>query len=263
MAKTGAVDRRNFLKGAAVTGAAALVPDAAAGRRGPSGSPGSASSGSGRPGRRTRDGSRCGPRSRSGGRGRRGNDRPARWRLHGGCPSSRSTSNTSRRNPGSSFRGIHESIINYGNNQAPEFLTCLHEESSVAMAHGYFKVEGKPMGRAVSRHGRPPARGDGHLQRLLRPRAGVHPRGQPSGRDDAAARCGMGAQRAGRGRHGPRFRQVGRCAGLVAALRRVRRARLQDRDDATDDAGRRGGSTANSRRIRFRRRWRRGCASQG
>ena len=54
-------------------------------------------------------------------------------------------------NPGSSFRGIHESIINYGNNKSPEFITCCHEESSVAMAHGYFKVEGKPM--AVLCHG--------------------------------------------------------------------------------------------------------------
>src|SRR3954468_4320592 len=48
-------------------------------------------------------------------------------------------------NPGSSFRGLHESLINYGGNRAPEFITCCHEESSVAMAHGYFKVEGKPM----------------------------------------------------------------------------------------------------------------------
>lgn len=49
-------------------------------------------------------------------------------------------------NPGSSFRGLQESIINYGGNQMPEFLTCCHEESSVAMAHGYAKIEGKPMG---------------------------------------------------------------------------------------------------------------------
>jgi acetolactate synthase-1/2/3 large subunit len=54
-------------------------------------------------------------------------------------------------NPGSSFRGIHESLVNYGSNRAPEFITCLHEESSVAMAHGYFKAEGKPM--AVLCHG--------------------------------------------------------------------------------------------------------------
>jgi len=54
-------------------------------------------------------------------------------------------------NPGSSFRGIHESIVNYGDNKLPEFITCCHEESSVAMAHGYFKAEGKPM--AVLCHG--------------------------------------------------------------------------------------------------------------
>ena len=48
-------------------------------------------------------------------------------------------------NPGSSFEGLHESIINYGGNRMPELLTCCHEESSVAMAHGYAKIEGKPM----------------------------------------------------------------------------------------------------------------------
>ncbi|MES1256350.1 MAG: thiamine pyrophosphate-dependent enzyme [Acidobacteriota bacterium] len=47
-------------------------------------------------------------------------------------------------NPGSSFRAIHESVINYGGNKAPELITCTHEESSVAMAHGYYKIEGKP-----------------------------------------------------------------------------------------------------------------------
>src|SRR5215468_9107876 len=48
-------------------------------------------------------------------------------------------------NPASSFRAIHESLINYGQNKMPEFLTCTHEESAVAMAHGYFKVAGKPL----------------------------------------------------------------------------------------------------------------------
>src|SRR5579862_9810960 len=48
-------------------------------------------------------------------------------------------------NPGSSFRGLHESLINYGDNKAPEFITCCHEESSVALAHGYSAVEGKPI----------------------------------------------------------------------------------------------------------------------
>ena len=47
-------------------------------------------------------------------------------------------------NPGSSFRALHESIINYGGNRQPELITCTHEEASVAMAHGYYKIEGKP-----------------------------------------------------------------------------------------------------------------------
>jgi acetolactate synthase I/II/III large subunit len=54
-------------------------------------------------------------------------------------------------NPGSSFRSLQESAVTYGGNKAPEWLTCCHEESSVAMADGYFRVEGKPM--AVMAHG--------------------------------------------------------------------------------------------------------------
>ncbi len=49
-------------------------------------------------------------------------------------------------NPGSSFRSLHESLVNYGGNRQPELLTCLHEEAAVAMAHGYAKAAGKPMG---------------------------------------------------------------------------------------------------------------------
>ncbi len=48
-------------------------------------------------------------------------------------------------NPGSSFRGLQESVITYGGNKDPEWLTCCHEESSAALAHGYAKIEGKPM----------------------------------------------------------------------------------------------------------------------
>src|SRR5438093_3080771 len=48
-------------------------------------------------------------------------------------------------NPGSAFRGLQESFVNYAGNKNPEWLTCTHEESSVAMAHGYAKVEGKPI----------------------------------------------------------------------------------------------------------------------
>ena len=48
-------------------------------------------------------------------------------------------------NPASSFRGLHESLIDYGGNKMPEFLTCTHEESAAGMAHGYFKAAGKPL----------------------------------------------------------------------------------------------------------------------
>src|SRR5262245_40625970 len=54
-------------------------------------------------------------------------------------------------NPGSSFRSLHESFINYGGNKNPEWLTCCHEESSIAIADGYFRVTGKPM--AALAHG--------------------------------------------------------------------------------------------------------------
>ena len=54
-------------------------------------------------------------------------------------------------NPGSSFRSLQESFINHGGNRNPEWLTCCHEESSVGIAQGYARVEGRPM--AVAAHG--------------------------------------------------------------------------------------------------------------
>jgi thiamine pyrophosphate-dependent acetolactate synthase large subunit-like protein len=47
-------------------------------------------------------------------------------------------------NPASSCRGLHDSMITYGDNKKPELLTVMHEESGTAMAHGYYKVAGKP-----------------------------------------------------------------------------------------------------------------------
>ena len=48
-------------------------------------------------------------------------------------------------NPGSSFRGLHDSLVNYGDN-SPEMITCPHEKISVGVAHGYAKARGRPMG---------------------------------------------------------------------------------------------------------------------
>lgn len=51
--------------------------------------------------------------------------------------------------PGSSYRGLHDSIVNFSNNANPEMLVTLHEEHAVSIAHGYAKVTGKPMAAAV------------------------------------------------------------------------------------------------------------------
>jgi thiamine pyrophosphate-dependent acetolactate synthase large subunit-like protein len=51
--------------------------------------------------------------------------------------------------PGSSYRGLHDSLVNYGGNRDPQMLVCLHEEHAVAVAHGYAKVTGRPMAVAV------------------------------------------------------------------------------------------------------------------
>jgi thiamine pyrophosphate-dependent acetolactate synthase large subunit-like protein len=52
-------------------------------------------------------------------------------------------------NPGASFRGLHDSLVNYLGNQRPTMLLCLHEEHAVAIAHGYAKVTGRAMAAAV------------------------------------------------------------------------------------------------------------------
>src|SRR6201991_4929950 len=52
-------------------------------------------------------------------------------------------------NPGASYRGLHDSLVNYLGNERPQMLLCLHEESAVAIAHGYAKVTGKAMATAV------------------------------------------------------------------------------------------------------------------
>ena len=147
MASKKAVDRRDFLKGVAVTGAAALVPETAA-EATPQAAPAVAPAA----GQTSRPAP--GPVAV-----RETDPVAARDELTVERPGGDFMVDVLKAlnieyvaaNPGSSFRGIHESILNYGGNQMPEFITCCHEESSVAMAHGYFKVEGRPM--AVLCHG--------------------------------------------------------------------------------------------------------------
>ena len=52
-------------------------------------------------------------------------------------------------NPGASFRGVHDSLVNYLGNTRPEMIVCNHEEIAVAIAHGYARAAGKPMAAFV------------------------------------------------------------------------------------------------------------------
>lgn len=51
--------------------------------------------------------------------------------------------------PGASYRGVHDSLVNYLGNDNPKMILCLHEEHAVAVAHGYAKATGKPMAVAL------------------------------------------------------------------------------------------------------------------
>ena len=51
--------------------------------------------------------------------------------------------------PGASFRGLHDSLVNYADSPGPQMILCLHEEHAVALAHGYAKVTGVPMAVAL------------------------------------------------------------------------------------------------------------------
>src|SRR6266850_1761532 len=138
MAQHGSVDRRDFLKSAAVTGAALVGGATAAGAQAPPAQPA--------------NGPATAPIA-----ARETDPSPDVEVLTTDRPGGDFMVDVLKTlgfeyvaaNPGSSFRGLHESLVNHGGNTAPEFITCCHEESSVAMAHGYFKVEGKPMAAMV------------------------------------------------------------------------------------------------------------------
>lgn len=51
--------------------------------------------------------------------------------------------------PGASFRGLHDSLVNYLGNERPQILLCLHEEHAIAIAHGWAKVTGRPLAAAL------------------------------------------------------------------------------------------------------------------
>jgi len=132
-------------------------------------------------------------------------------------------------NPASSFRGLHESLINYGQNKSPS--SSLHaRESSVAMAHGYFKVTGKPQ-MMLCHAASAAARRHGGLQCLVR-RAAVLLMGAPISTPPSVRRACRPRTPRKISTRWCATSPSGRPAGVAAALRAVAGARLQVHDDA-------------------------------
>jgi thiamine pyrophosphate-dependent acetolactate synthase large subunit-like protein len=52
-------------------------------------------------------------------------------------------------NPGASYRGLHDSLVNHLGNSTPRIILCLHEEHAIAIAHGYAAVTNRPLATAV------------------------------------------------------------------------------------------------------------------
>ena len=48
-------------------------------------------------------------------------------------------------NPGASYRGLHDSMVNFEPGKGPEIILCTHEEIAVAMANGYARATGEIM----------------------------------------------------------------------------------------------------------------------
>ena len=134
-------------------------------------------------------------------------------------------------NPGASYRGLHDSIVNYGGNLPPMML-CQHEETAVQIAHGYGKASGKPMVAILHNLVGLLHANMADLLRLHRPRAGVHRRRHRSdGRNQAASADRLDPHRAVAGRGRARLHQVGLPADVDRRRARSLRARVFGDDD--------------------------------
>ena len=52
-------------------------------------------------------------------------------------------------NPGASYRGLHDSLVNYLGNRTPQMILCLHDENAVSIAQGYCKASDRMMAAAL------------------------------------------------------------------------------------------------------------------
>ena len=155
-------------------------------------------------------------------------------------------------NCASSFRGLHEAVINYARQHKPGDPHLPARGNRGRHGARLRQDRGQADGDDLPRRRRPAARHHGDVQRLVRPRAGV----VMGGNIMEADKRGPGAEwvhsAVDIGRDRARLHQVGRPAGLAAAFRRVGGARLQDRHHAADGAGAASRSTRNCRKTRSR-----------
>ena len=141
-------------------------------------------------------------------------------------------------NPGASYRGLHDSLVNYLGNSAPQMLLCLHEESAVAIAHGYAKVTGRAMAAAVHSNV-----GLMHATMAIfnawcdRMPVLVLGATGPVDAVEAPPLDRLDPHRARSGRAGARLHQMGRPAGLAGRRARGADARDVDRQHRAAGAG--------------------------
>src|SRR5467141_3301662 len=123
-------------------------------------------------------------------------------------------------NPGASYRGLHDSIVNYLGNTRPQMLLCLHEESAVAIAQGYAKASDRMMGAVVHSN-----------VGLMHASMAIFNtwRDRPLGRCEAPSLDRLDPHRIRPGSAGARLHQVGQPAGLGAGGVRGDPARRPDR----------------------------------
>ncbi len=102
-------------------------------------------------------------------------------------------------NPGASYRGFHDSLVNFESEKGPQMIMCTHEEIAVAIANGYARATGEIMATGLAQYRRLAACEHGDLQRLVRPHADPQSRRRRAAGYDQPALDGLGA-------HGERAR---------------------------------------------------------
>ena len=140
-------------------------------------------------------------------------------------------------NPGASYRGFHDSLVNFESAEGPQMIMCTHEEIAVAIANGYARATGEIMATGLARYRRFAAREHGDLQRLVRPHADPQSRRRRAAGHHQPALDGLGAhgERAGFG--GARVCEIRRPTEYGGRRRGIFLEGLSDRHDRAEGAG--------------------------